>query len=486
MNDHRTRREIHRRRSSPKHGRWAMAIAALSLVLIGSTPSSLAATPVGNQAMEPSTPSIGDAGSLEYHDGSLTVTEDGTVIEGLYVSGAINVRADDVIIRDTVVANSGWHSIRVSGDAEGTEIYDTTVYCENTRTNGVVFGDYYAENVSLFGCRNDFMSSTRSPAVVVDSFVDGAAYSHGTPSEGVRPGEGPSAPEPTPEPTSEPTSQPTQEPEPEPEPEPTQSPTTDPDTGSDGGGAPSEFPNASTTGVPSNVSLRSSGSITVTRDGTVIDGLHVRGTITVVADNVTIRNTLIEGGGNGYPIEVTDGATNTLVERVEIDNQGGGGIGILITGGATDTVVRSVDIHSAEDGIRIQADDVVIEYSYIHDLTRQAGGHHDCIQIRRGDDITLRYNNLQAYLPDQDDPLNAALQIGSLMDGDPISNLLVEGNLMNGGNFTINGGGRGEVDSARYTGNMFGRDFRYGIAGNMHNSVWESSNVWYDNRQPAD
>ena len=32
----------------------------------------------------------------------------------------------------------------------------------------------------------------------------------------------------------------------------------------------------------------------------MIDGLHVDGTIVVAADNVTIRNTLVQGGGDGY------------------------------------------------------------------------------------------------------------------------------------------------------------------------------------------
>ncbi|MGB3955481.1 MAG: hypothetical protein WBL05_09425, partial [Brooklawnia sp.] len=118
-------------------------------------------------------------------------------------------------------------------------------------------------------------------------------------------------------------------------------------------------------------------------------------------------------------------------------------------------------------------------------LARHEGGHHDSIQIRRGDDITLRGNNLQIYVASTDDPMNAALQIGSLVGDDPISNLLVEDNLMNGGNFTINGGGRGEVDSAVYRGNRFGLDFVYGVAGNLENSIWDDTNVFDDSGEPA-
>lgn len=244
-----------------------------------------------------------------------------------------------------------------------------------------------------------------------------------------------------------------------------------------------QFPDAGTTGVPQGVELQPSGSITVTQDGSVVEGLHVTGEIKIAANNVTIRNTLVRTDTPTYPIHVTDGVTGALIEHVEVDNMGSTGKGIYFDGGSG--TVRYANIHSAEDGIRISADDVTVEYSYIHDLFRHEGGHHDSIQIRRGDDITLRGNNLQIYVASTDDPMNAALQIGSLVGDDPISNLLVEDNLMNGGNFTINGGGRGEVDSAVYRGNRFGRDFRYGVAGNLENSVWDDTNVFDDSGEPA-
>ncbi|SDL83278.1 hypothetical protein SAMN04488242_2973, partial [Tessaracoccus oleiagri] len=47
------------------------------------------------------------------------------------------------------------------------------------------------------------------------------------------------------------------------------------------------------------------------------------------------------------------------------------------------------------------------------------------------------------------------------------------------------GGGRGEVDSAVYSANRFGRDHQYGVQGNLQNSVWETSNVYHDNNEPA-
>ena len=206
---------------------------------------------------------------------------------------------------------------------------------------------------------------------------------------------------------------------------------------------------------------------------------HVQGTITIEADNVTVRNTLVQSDTDGYPIHVDGGATNALIEDVEIDSMGGTGIGILFSSDTSGTV-RRANVHSGEDGIRIQSSNVSIEYSYVHDLYRQPDGHHDTLQIRSGDNISILGNTLLAYNAETDDPMNAAIQIGSLEGDDQISNLRVIGNYMDGGNFTVNGGGRDEVDSALYSENRFGRNFRYAVRGNLDNSVWERSNVFDD------
>jgi hypothetical protein len=259
-----------------------------------------------------------------------------------------------------------------------------------------------------------------------------------------------------------------------PTPTPTQTPTTPPTSARPGPG---------NTGVPAGVQLTDSGSLTITRAGTVVDGLHVRGTITVQAANVTIRNTLVQSATSAYPIRVT--APGVLIEDTEVDNLGGTGIGILFSTGSDGGTVRRADVWNGEDGIRIQANRITVEASYLHDLQRAPGGHHDTVQIRSGDNVTLRGNTLLPYKASTGETMNAALQIGSLSGADQISNLRVVGNWMDGGNFTVNGGGRHEVDSAIYSGNRFGRHAKYGVAGNLNNSVWDVTNVFDDNGTPA-
>lgn len=243
------------------------------------------------------------------------------------------------------------------------------------------------------------------------------------------------------------------------------------------------WPDQTNTGVPDGVTLRDSGSVEVKEDGAVIDGLHIRGELTISANDVVVRNTIVETNTDLYAVLITNGVTGVVLENIEVNNLDGAGINVYFQGGSG--VLRAADIRAGVDGVRIEADDVVVEDSYIHHLHRQPDGHHDTIQIRKGDNVTLRRNNLQAYNPETKDPMNSALQIGSLVGDDQISNLLVEGNLMNGGTYTISGGGRGEVDSAVYRGNQFGRDYMYGTHGGLENSTWDSSNVWKDTGQPV-
>ncbi|MPV39151.1 hypothetical protein, partial [Georgenia subflava] len=92
----------------------------------------------------------------------------------------------------------------------------------------------------------------------------------------------------------------------------------------------------------------------------MVDALHVKGLITIAADNVTVRRTLVQTKTDLYPIEVEAGVTGALIEDVEVDNLNGTGIGVLFKGAGT---LRRADIHSAEDGIRVEADDVTVEDS---------------------------------------------------------------------------------------------------------------------------
>jgi hypothetical protein len=76
--------------------------------------------------------------------------------------------------------------------------------------------------------------------------------------------------------------------------------------------------------------------------------------------------------------------------------------------------------------------------------------------------------------------MNAAFQFGETTG--VIRNCLFEGNLLNGGNFTVNGGGGGTTGAAcNFRKNTFGRDYRYGAFGNLGpTAILDATNVFAD------
>lgn len=393
--------------------------------------------------------------------GNIVVTRPGTVIDGKSVRGYIHIKADNVRVKNTEVRYAGYHSIRVFDGADGTVIEDSAVRCEAARTNGVVFGNYTAVRVHVYGCRNGFLYSDTSPATIVDSYWNGRPVNVG------EPGDQQPAPSPSPTPT------------------PGGSHTAGPSPSAPGGTNPpptyAGWPNASNTGVPSGTSLRSSGSITVTTDGKVLDRLNVTGCIDIKADNVVIRNTRITCNRDTFAIRTWDGSRNLVVEDSEID--GAGKVSAALCCG--DYTLRRVEIRNVEDGPRLASRTRVYD-SWIHHLARLPGSHNDALQTTGADDIIVRHNTLEAYNTSTGDPMNAAIMLGSTT-GPVVSDMLVEHNLFTGGNYTINFRPDINCSNVVFRHNTFVDNARYGpVAGHSGSGItWASSNVWKHNGKPV-
>lgn len=116
---------------------------------------------------------------------------------------------------------------------------------------------------------------------------------------------------------------------------------------------------AASVGVPAGTLLTVSDSITVTKAGTVIDAKHVKGTINVQADNVTIRNTKVTYGGY-HSIRIYDGADGTRIvdSTVECTSSKTNGIvfggytaeRVALTGCRNDFMLPATVIASSVDG----------------------------------------------------------------------------------------------------------------------------------------
>lgn len=215
------------------------------------------------------------------------------------------------------------------------------------------------------------------------------------------------------------------------------------------------FPGPATTGVPTGTVLQSSGSLVVKRDGAVLDGLDIDGCVDVKADDVTIRRSRIACARPTTAVRLHDGYRNLTLEDVEID-----GRGVVSTAvGFAQYTLRRVDIHNAIDGPRL-GDGTTVEDSYVHDLVRAEGSHNDALQITGGSGIVVRHNTLIAYREDTGDLFNAAIMIGS--SSAPVRSLLIEGNYVDGGNYTVNFHDGLVASDIVGRDNTFGPHHRYG------------------------
>ena len=216
---------------------------------------------------------------------------------------------------------------------------------------------------------------------------------------------------------------------------------------------------AATTGVPDGVVLTPmTGEIRVRTPGQVVDGIDLTGCLIIEASNVVVRNSRVSCRNPTKPsaVHVMPGNWNLLVEDSEIDGLDGADIGI----GWNNYTLRRVEIRNVADGAKAGSN-VTIEDSWIHDIIRKGDLHPDAIQSTGGRDIVIRRNYLDPVPMGATDVRNSAIQLGS-ENGDGLSNVLIENNILIGGNYTVNVRGDTVVQNVVFRGNVFNAPRRYG------------------------
>ncbi|GIH91031.1 hypothetical protein ACFFMN_32580 [Planobispora siamensis] len=154
-----------------------------------------------------------------------------------------------------------------------------------------------------------------------------------------------------------------------------------------------DHPTPACTGVPPGTELRRlklnfhGEAYRVTKDGRVLDGVHIPGDLLITADDVVIRNSRIDGGvqdwydGEGYSFTITDSTVGP--EK-----------GCLTAPGiqTTDFTARRVHVRGHGDGFSVSGDNVRIEDSYVL-LCSNPGDHGDGIQtIGAGRGLVVHHN----------------------------------------------------------------------------------------------
>lgn len=157
--------------------------------------------------------------------------------------------------------------------------------------------------------------------------------------------------------------------------------------------------------------------------GTVLDGVHIRGDLLITADDVTVRNSQIDGSVNAeysgvvYPFTISD---STIGPHTGCITSPGVGVG--------EYTATRVHIRNHGDGFRVSGDNVLIQDSYVN-MCSNAGGHADGVQdYTGGTNVVVRHNTFdQRSAQDYTAPIFIQQS----------REVIVEDNLLAGGTYTL-------------------------------------------------
>ncbi len=278
-------------------------------------------------------------------------------------------------------------------------------------------------------------------------------------------------------------------PTPTPTPTTTPAPTPPPSNGRKCASDPSAcgYPDPSNTGVPSGTALHASGDIEVTTPGAVVSNLDVNGTITVGANNVTIKDTRVTNNDPNYDgIDVQSGVTGTVIEDTTV--QGGDtstpvGSGIV----GNQITINRVDVHFAVEDVNGGAN--TVENSYLISDGNISGGHNEAILVADGTSLpeNIEHNTL----------LNPLGQTAAIIAGGPwgaLENVTINNNIMAGGDFVTEccqWSGQPNPTNTKITNNRYSRIYfpdggSYGAVDDLDTRYTTfTGNIWDDTLQPV-
>ena len=247
------------------------------------------------------------------------------------------------------------------------------------------------------------------------------------------------------------------------------------------------------TGYPAGQVFRKTvtGGLTITTDGTVIDGYKISGGVTVDAKNVVIKNSWVTNSAGGVSgtgvVKILNGASATIDHNL-LDGQNAThtcvwheGASMVVTANECTGVNDGIFSWASTVGVDGTGDNFTIADNWLHNFTTQAAnGHIDGYQTEGAKNGVIRHNTFDVA---QDQ--NSAIAIwNSRKDA---SNIAVTGNLIQGGGFSIyaedyspseaSPAGGYTVTNITFTNNRFSNS-RYACVG--------SYGVWFTRGAPSD
>jgi len=271
------------------------------------------------------------------------------------------------------------------------------------------------------------------------------------------------------------------------------------------------YPDATNTGVPAGMSLRpvsgggsgwstdGSGNVTVYGNGAVFAGYSVQGSVNVTGSNAVVEDDSISNSGDdtsGDGINLSGNPSNVTIEHVTISSPGGAnGNGIFagikdINGEAMGTRVLDNNIADASTGVQLYIG--LLEGNYIHDITPSDPASHLNGTTSNGSTTPLTIEHNTVFNPNgQTDAISLFEDFGVE------ANVLITGNLVAGGGYTLYGGqnaGGPRAYNIRITDNRFSTIYyaQSGFFGyvtafdpSAPGNVW-SGNIWDTTGQPVE
>ncbi|ANZ42271.1 hypothetical protein BBK82_46450 [Lentzea guizhouensis] len=166
------------------------------------------------------------------------------------------------------------------------------------------------------------------------------------------------------------------------------------------------------------------GEYLIDKPGTVVDGKQIPCSVRVTADDVKITRSQVKATGQ-WGVYLVDKNARLTLQDVEIVGSDACEYGV----GFEDVTSVRINVSGCSDGVKMERNASLID-SWIHDLSKGPGDHNDGVQITGGSNITIRHSKIE-------NPNNqtSAILVGGEF-GSP-SNILIENNFLNGGNYTI-------------------------------------------------
>ncbi|WP_127500646.1 hypothetical protein [Actinoplanes solisilvae] len=202
--------------------------------------------------------------------------------------------------------------------------------------------------------------------------------------------------------------------------------------------ARARFPGAGNTGVPKGVKLKKmKGEIIVKKAGTVIDGIDLVGSISVQANNVTIKRSRItappdlpnKGRDSFTVVHQYTSVKGLKLQDCEID---GSKLVYRAVMGSDGVHLQRCELRNIGHGVEV-GDNYIVEDSWIHstDDGPDDDWHVDGIISSIGNNGIIRRNTITLT----GGSLTGAVSVGSSIGA--IDNVVIRDNLLAGGNYTV-------------------------------------------------